>query len=219
MAAVTKQLAVLAEAFDVRRHREHLHHGQWSSEAFRCMFEAGADVFRVSMSHTRTTGCARWWRRSLGSNAGRTGSNRCGTFAALGRLLLVAALMGATLGPAAAHLRVCNKTGSQLSIALGFKDVTEGWTTQGWWPLSAHSCDTLIEGALPRRYYFIYAVDDDDGSEWSGEAFMCTRDTKFTVRGFNDCVARGYNKTGFLEVDTQRDPSVTVNLGEPSRRR
>ena len=31
---------------------------------------------------------------------------------------------------------------------------------------------------------------------------MCTRDKEFTSRGIGDCLARGYDRTGFFEVDT-----------------
>ena len=37
--------------------------------------------------------------------------------------------------------------------------------------------------ALVARYYYIYAIDYDRGGEWSGQAFMCTRDKEFTIRG------------------------------------
>ena len=33
---------------------------------------------------------------------------------------------------------------------------------------------------------------------------MCTRDKIFTIRGITNCTERGYQKTGFFEVDTQR---------------
>jgi uncharacterized membrane protein len=145
--------------------------------------------------------------------APRTGRNRCGTLAALGGLSLVAALLVATLGPAAADFRLCNNTGSRVGIALGYKD-GEGWTTEGWWNLSARSCDTLLKGALVARYYYIYAVDYDRGGEWSGKAFMCTRDKEFTIRGIEDCLARGFDKTGFFEVDTGEQRSWTVQLTE-----
>src|SRR5215469_11433758 len=105
----------------------------------------------------------------------RTGRNRRGTRAALGGLTLVAAAMGATLAPAAADFRLCNNTGSRVGIALGYKD-SDGWTTEGWWNLSARSCDTLLKGSLVARFYYIYAVDYDRGGEWSGKAYMCTRD-------------------------------------------
>ena len=65
--------------------------------------------------------------------------------------MLVAAVMGATLGPAAADFRLCNNTGSRVGIALGYKD-SDGWTTEGWWNLSARSCDTLLKGALVARF-------------------------------------------------------------------
>ena len=88
------------------------------------------------------------------------------------------------------------------------------WTTEGWWNLSARSCETMLRGALVARYYYIYAVDYDRGGEWSGQAFMCTRDKEFTIRGTEDCLARGFDRTGFFEVDTGEQPSWTVQLTE-----
>ena len=64
------------------------------------------------------------------------------------------------------------------------------------------------------RYYYIYAIDYDRGGEWSGKAFMCTRDKEFTIRGTEDCLARGYDRTGFFEVDTGEQRSWTVQLTE-----
>src|SRR3984893_9543327 len=122
--------------------------------------------------------------------APRTGRNRCGTLDQVGGLSLVAALMAATLGPAAADFRLGNNTGSRVGVALGYKDA-EGWPTQGWWNLSARTCDTVLKGSLVARFYYIYAVDYDRGGEWSGKAFMCTRDKEFTIRGIEDCLARG----------------------------
>lgn len=113
--------------------------------------------------------------------------------------------------PARADFRVCNNTGGRVGIAIGYKDA-EGWTTEGWWNISGRSCDTLLRGALVARYYYIYAVDYDRGGEWSGHAFMCTRDKEFTIRGTENCLARGYDRTGFFEVDTGEQRSWTVQL-------
>src|SRR5256885_6208359 len=115
--------------------------------------------------------------------------------------------------PAAADFRLCNNTTSRVGIALGYKE-NENWTTEGWWNLSARSCETLLRGALVARFYYIYAVDYDRGGEWSGQAFMCTRDKEFTIRGTDDCLARGFDRTGFFEVDTGEQPSWTVQLTE-----
>jgi uncharacterized membrane protein len=129
-----------------------------------------------------------------------------GAFAAC---VLLAAL------PAAADFRLCNNTSSRVGVSIGYKD-NEGWATEGWWNLSARSCETLLRGTLSARYYYIYAVDYDRGGEWSGQAFMCTRDKEFTIRGTADCLARGYDRTGFFEVDTGEQAAWTVQLTESS---
>jgi uncharacterized membrane protein len=125
-------------------------------------------------------------------------------------LLAVAGLLASAM-PAAADFRLCNNTSSRVGIAIGYKD-KDGWTTEGWWNLASRSCETLLRGTLVARFYYIYAVDYDRGGEWSGQAFMCTRDKEFTVRGTEDCLARGYDRTGFFEVDTSEQQSWTVQL-------
>jgi uncharacterized membrane protein len=125
----------------------------------------------------------------------------------------IAVVLGIAAAPAAADFRLCNNTGSRVGIAIGYKD-TEGWTTEGWWNLSARSCETLVKGALVARFYYVYAVDYDRGGEWSGKAFMCTRDKEFTIKGIEDCLARGYDRSGFFEVDTTEQRSWTVQLTE-----
>jgi hypothetical protein len=43
---------------------------------------------------------------------------------------------------------------------------------------------------------------------------MCTRDKEFTIRGIEDCLARGFDRAGYFEVDTGEQPSWTVQLTE-----
>src|SRR5689334_2411915 len=138
----------------------------------------------------------------------------------LGGAFLVSAIAALPLtisftGPAAADFRLCNNTSSRVGIAIGYKD-GDGWTTEGWWNLPARTCETMLKGNLVARYYYVYAIDYDRGGEWSGQAFMCTRDKEFTLRGTEDCLARGYDKTGFFEVDTAEQRSWTVQLTETS---
>ncbi|HEY6259753.1 MAG TPA: DUF1036 domain-containing protein [Xanthobacteraceae bacterium] len=140
--------------------------------------------------------------------------------AAAGARVLVAGLLlalGLAMMPqsAAADFRLCNNTSSRVGISVGYKE-NEGWTTEGWWNLSARSCETLLRGVLVARFYYIYAIDYDRGGEWSGQAFMCTREKEFTIKGTADCLARGYDRTGFFEVDTGEQPSWTVQLTEPA---
>jgi uncharacterized membrane protein len=135
-----------------------------------------------------------------------------GTPLLAGAVLLVAA-SALTAEPAKADFRLCNNTSNRVGIAVGYKE-NEGWTTEGWWNISARSCETVLRGGLVARFYYIYAVDYDRGGEWSGQAFMCTREKEFTIRGTEDCLARGYDRTGFFEVDTGDQPSWTVQLTE-----
>src|SRR4051812_26706964 len=128
--------------------------------------------------------------------------------------LLALAAAGLWSSPAAADFRLCNNSSSRVGIALGYKDV-EGWTTEGWWNISSRSCETLLRGTLVARFYYIYAIDYDRGGEWSGQAFMCSRDKEFTIRGTEDCLARGYDRTGYFEVDTGEQRAWTGQLTDP----
>ena len=130
----------------------------------------------------------------------------------------IATVMLLSTATAHADFRLCNNTGSRVGIALGYKD-SEGWITEGWWNVSARSCETLLRGGLVSRYYYIYAVDYDRGGEWSGHAFMCSRDKEFTIRGNEDCLARGYDRTGFFEVDTGEQRAWTVQLTDSAEQR
>jgi uncharacterized membrane protein len=135
--------------------------------------------------------------------------------AATCKLALAVAMLGAVPEHASADFRMCNNTGGKVGIALGYKD-NEGWITEGWWNLGPRSCEKLLRGTLVARYYYIYAIDYDRGGEWSGKAFMCSRDKEFTIRGTEDCLARGFDRTGFFEVDTGEQRSWTVQLTETS---
>lgn len=124
--------------------------------------------------------------------------------------------LGATAAPAHADLRMCNMTGSRVGVAIGYRDA-RGWVTEGWWNIDARDCETLFSGALNVRFYYVYAVDYDRGGEWGGRSFMCTRETEFTIRGIEDCLARGYDRNGFFEVDTGQQRSWTIQLIDPDR--
>jgi uncharacterized membrane protein len=126
-----------------------------------------------------------------------------------------ALLVGSFLASSAyADLKLCNTTTSRIGVAIGYQDPS-GWTTEGWWNIAASTCETLMAGPLVSRFYYIYALDYDQGGVWGGKAMLCTRDRMFTIHGIEDCVARGFDRSGFFEVDTGEQPSWTVQLTEP----
>ena len=106
--------------------------------------------------------------------------------------------------------------GDGAHFAIGHRDA-RGWVTEGWWNLDPRACETLLEGALASRFYYVYAVDYDRGGEWGGRTPMCTREREFTVRGVEDCLARGFDRNGFFEVDTGQQRSWTIQLTDPDR--
>lgn len=109
-------------------------------------------------------------------------------------------------------LRVCNKIANPVSIALGYR-AERGWQSEGWWVAGPGECKTVYSGDVAaRRYYYIYAADDIGGGSWDGNVYMCTRDETFTIFGVEDCLARGYERTGFFEIDTHNRTSWMLQL-------
>ncbi len=134
----------------------------------------------------------------------------------LARASLLAGVLTCGTGPAMADLRMCNLTGSKIGVTVGYRD-TQGWVTEGWWDLKPKDCETLLKGALAARFYYVYAVDFTRGGDWSGRSMMCTKDTAFTIRGVEDCLARGFDRNGFIEVDTGDQKSWTIQLTDPGQ--
>jgi uncharacterized membrane protein len=128
--------------------------------------------------------------------------------------LLMSMLAISLPGAARADLRVCNQSAGTVSIALGYRS-ERGWQSEGWWVTGPNDCKTVYSGDLTGQFYYIYAVDDVIGSSWDGQIFMCTRDDDaFTIFGVEDCLARGYERTGFFEIDTQEKTDWTLQLTE-----
>lgn len=128
--------------------------------------------------------------------------------------VLVAGLAGLS-APALADLRMCNTTASRIGVAIGYRDA-QGWVTEGWWNIAPRGCETLLRGTLAARFYYVHAIDYDRGGEWTGKSVMCTRNKEFTIRGLTDCLARGYDRDGFFEVDTGEQKSWTIQLTDPT---
>ena len=129
----------------------------------------------------------------------------------------VAVVLGASflavLNPsqALADFRVCNATQNLVGVSIGYR-AKAGWVTEGWWHIEASTCKTLIEGALSSRYYYLYAEDAERGGRWDGPINMCVAEKEFKISGVTDCVARGFQRAGFQEYDTNAQASWMVQL-------
>lgn len=120
--------------------------------------------------------------------------------------------------PSLADLRVCNQIGKPVSIALGYR-TDQGWQSEGWWVAAPDTCSTVFQGDLNSRFYYLFAADDISGGTWDGSVYMCTRDETFTIFGVEDCLARGYERTGFFEIDTENKTDWTLQLTEQDTNR
>ena len=117
---------------------------------------------------------------------------------------------------AEADFRLCNNTTNRLSIAFAYS-LGPAWTSEGWWNLKPAACETLLRGPLAAQFYYVYGMDEK-GGEWKGKAFMCSRDREFKIEGRDDCFVRGFDRTGFFEVDTGKDAkNWTVELTDPAK--
>jgi uncharacterized membrane protein len=126
-----------------------------------------------------------------------------------GALLAAAAAVGilAVPGVAKADFRVCNATQNLVGVSIGYR-AQAGWVTEGWWHVEGSTCKTLIEGALSSRYYYLYAEDAERGGRWDGPINMCVAEREFKISGVSDCFARGFQRAGFQEYDTD-EPAPT----------
>lgn len=134
------------------------------------------------------------------------------TALAIAGLVLMALI--ASAAPARADLRVCNQSSNPVSIALGYR-ADRGWQSEGWWVAPSGQCAIVFQGDLNSRFYYLYVADDIGGGAWDGDNFMCTRDETFTIFDTENCLARGYERTGFFEVDTQNRSDWTLQLKDP----
>jgi uncharacterized membrane protein len=146
-------------------------------------------------------------------------TERPGDFRRLGRKGTILFACGLAVAPfasaAQADFRMCNNTSNRVSIALAYTD-GQNWTSEGWWNLKPSDCDILLRGALAAQFYYVYAMDER-GGEWKGKAFMCTSDREFKIDGRQDCFVRGFDRTGFFEIDTGKDArDWTVQLTDPA---
>lgn len=126
--------------------------------------------------------------------------------------LAFAGMLGLS-APAKADLRVCNTSSGRVGVAIGYLDGPV-WVTEGWFNLKPGRCETIIRGQLNSRFFYLHAVDYDRGGDWSGTNILCVRDTEFSIRGPLDCYARGFERAGFIEIDTGQQSDWTVELGD-----
>jgi|SRR5689334_17234995 len=129
------------------------------------------------------------------------------------RFALAFAMLLIAIGPAEAKFSVCNKGLREAKVALGRFNGTH-WMSEGWFRIAAKKCLPLIPGRLDARYYYLYATDGAQGT-WDGSTNFCVgTGDKFSITGRASCVARGFDKRGFFQIDTGNRFDYSQNLSD-----
>jgi uncharacterized membrane protein len=118
-------------------------------------------------------------------------------------------------------LSLCNKTDYLIWAASGLLG-DDDFESRGWTRVLPAQCTQLINQNLADRFYFYYAEAVDDKGKpvmeagrrkvWSGDTGLCTKPTRFIIKGENDCKRRGYDRHGFVQIDTGSAINWKVNL-------
>jgi uncharacterized membrane protein len=127
--------------------------------------------------------------------------------------VVLGSALAAAPRPAAASFSVCNDTDHPAAVALGYFDGEE-WSTQGWWRVDARGCTELSRMPLIGRYYYLYAIHEEVGGSWNGNRSFCVGTQRFRIRGRADCLARGYDRKRFYQIDTRDAADWTETLSD-----
>jgi uncharacterized membrane protein len=127
-----------------------------------------------------------------------------------------AMVVGAFLLPttASATFAVCNQSFDVVNVAIGQFEEND-FVTRGWWTVGPNQCANTIRDQLSARYIYIFAQDVFGNEILSGSTPLCIGTARFTIRGDEECLLRGYLSANFIEVDTQQTERWTLFLTAP----
>ncbi len=118
-------------------------------------------------------------------------------------------------------LIICNRTQYLVWAASG-QLRQDDFQSTGWLPIPATQCAQVINSNLTDRFYFYYAeAVHEDGRPvreagrarvWAGDKALCIKPTRFAITGDENCLARGFESRGFVQIDTGTAQRWKVNL-------
>ncbi len=141
-------------------------------------------------------------------------------------LLAALALAAGLSSPAQAAMSFCNRTNVALEASLGYRSKTQkkadDWVSEGWWRIEPGQCARVYSQPLTSRFYFYFAHAMEQTNKetpptvWGGKYTFCTDTKAFRIEGADNCITRGYQTTGFQELDlgsTPRDYTLDFRDG------
>jgi len=138
--------------------------------------------------------------------------------AAFGVLTLA---LGAMLAaPAAASMKVCNRT-SYVLYAATANDAPTGISSQGWSRVAPGACRVVLPPDLTAPAYYIHArssrAHSGPARAWGGDKQVCVKDTNFATQNpfsARDCLNDDFYELPFAPVDTHHLRNWTTTFSE-----
>jgi len=120
----------------------------------------------------------------------------------VGAAIVLTAAIALTPAKAQASFKICNNYKDHISTAVAYYSKEyDYFISEGWWALDPGQCKTAIGGDLADRYIYVYAMNDGQSWEWSGDYKMCVNpDDPFTLYNAQNKCPFVYKN--FREVDT-----------------
>ncbi|MGZ5999185.1 MAG: DUF1036 domain-containing protein, partial [Rhizomicrobium sp.] len=134
--------------------------------------------------------------------------------------LLAAAFLVLYANPAAADLKICNRTSYVLYAATAAETPSE-FASQGWTRLVPGACQSALSGALTAMAYYVYARSSEahagPARAWGGTRPICVKDVDFTSRdsvSAHECQSDNFFTLSFAAIDTHHLTSWIMTLSE-----
>jgi len=153
-----------------------------------------------------------------------SGRIRCGSITAVKICSFVCLFLGAALLSAQQSdlaLKVCNKTGFEIVVAIGYAEYDPlSYVSKGWWRIPGGYCRDVLSGELPKERYYHYFAETTEGPHklWQGKSKnsldFCVSQHSFEIVGRQSCEERGYQRKYFRSIgDLSRvSKPYTLNL-------
>jgi uncharacterized membrane protein len=132
-------------------------------------------------------------------------------------------LAEATKLQSAAGLTFCNRTQSIIWTAYG-REAQGKSQSRGWYRLMPEQCEKVVRERLTESVVYAFAAAEKPEGEgvaetWGGTKIFCSKESSFDFEDSSNCSGKGSSSTGFFQINTNGQPSVTfefVPRGDPA---
>jgi uncharacterized membrane protein len=122
----------------------------------------------------------------------------------------------ATKQQTASGLTLCNRTQSIIWSAYGRENQGRA-QSRGWYRLMPEQCEKVVRERLTEPFIYAFAsAEKPEGAgvaeTWGGTKIFCTKDSSFDFEDSTNCGGRGSTSTGFFQINTNGQPSITFEF-------